>query len=235
MARTLGKLKAAEAVPGLVALFQDEHGWVRAEAAEALLNIGTRESLRAVANAPKGANLRWYAAHAMVRLMKKGEDHDLASIVDNTWDNASRYAAERLCQVGRGDVAEAMVRGMEARKLNPRYFNFLNAVRRKTDWVRLGLMAGGTFDTYSCREILGRFAERIGKKLEWSDDAARHRDLWVDNNTKGYIDPSLEELIVYLSYHGVCILLEEDSLRVITLEEALDFWKKWLAEQEKDD
>jgi hypothetical protein len=239
MAEVLARIKALEALPDLLSVLENDNEEVRWRVAEALVNIGTHEALTAVVKTRRTPWVKPSAVRAMTRLIEQGEEHDLASMVGDSWGVASMLAAAALCRFGRGDVAPAMIRGLEARKLGPQYFNHLNGIRRNGDWKRLLALPNEGIATCDCRALFERLSLAVGKKMEWSEDAARHRETWIGKKTSEYTlshtSTLIETVARTIDNYGVCILVEEDRLRVITFDEALAFWKGWLAEQEKDD
>jgi hypothetical protein len=196
--QTLGKLGAKEAVPALVGILKSEEGAVVVLAVEALGRMEAAE-----------------AAAGIEPLAGPASSGEMRGV-----------AAAALCRLGKTGHVHTLLDWMEGRsEASP--LNGLNVLRQKEAWSRLrGQLLEGE-RTAPRREILAQIAEGVGMKLEaaGSEDGRLRQPVLVGRPLG--IATALDALEQSLEGTGKTFVLENDTIRVLGIAEALTFWRTW--------
>jgi HEAT repeat protein len=233
--RALGKLGVKEAIPDLLRML--ERPGTRGLAAGVLADLGAREALPTLARLAEGTedpSRLLDIAEAMSRL---GESGPLEKLLPGEYGHMA---------------AEVMVKQGD-RRVIPRFLDtseecgpVMNKLRDPVAWKKL-TDASWRGRCYAPRvRILERVAEAAGLKLEWSKPRTIEDDLWrTEFDYAGHEDEAVSLASVVIGQFDVWdrhrrdrrprhdFILEGDTLRIVTAEKAVEYWKKWWA-GEKD-
>ena len=222
-AQALAELKALEAIPALIDLLDDPVVSVRSNAVTALQSLRATEAVPALLKRLRveASTLIRGILAALSALDAKEAIPDVACALDET-DSFQRHAAAGcLCALGDRRGAPLVLAQLDR-------LNALNALRNPRLWQRL---AGSKVEKDfkgTRRVLLERAARAIGLPIEWSDSLNdQDRD-----SLDGQIEiPTCGGRATYLdalrTAYGPYVVLEDDRVRVISIDHASGFWKSW--------
>ncbi|HEY3225888.1 MAG TPA: HEAT repeat domain-containing protein [Planctomycetota bacterium] len=234
----LARLGARDVIPDLIGLLGDSN--LRGGAAEALADLGAREAIPALKSPGRDP------ARVALALARLGDSTGLEAML------AARSAFDRwtaaafLCDRGDRRGVPVLLSLAEETEWLP---NALNAVRRPGVWKRLRERRMRATEEGSVPNLLKRLGRRAETQVRWSAgttfDELVFRTDWVDLGWY-MANPTLIDALarVFQDHRGNGrddsggrtapwdYILEDDGLRILPRAEALEFWKKWWAEEQ---
>ncbi len=236
----LGKVGAAEEVVDAAALLSDPDPKVREAAVVALAALDARDQSEGILRllSDKEWNVRAAAAGVLGRFQTQAAAPALRGLLKDEAPYVRIDAAEALCRLG--DEAGVQVLLEESRSRHRLVqqvipLSALNALRDRAAWTRLagvpvvGVLEGHTLGMLSRLGEAGRLTVKSTNEDSEDDSADKPwRKQWRVIGTGRRVSV----LDALLSMRGAYdVILEGDTLRVVTHAEALAFWAAWWAER----
>ena len=220
-----GRSGVKAAARKLEELLDDESGWVREQAARSLGLIDARQSTARLAKALKDDDfdVRSQAALSLARLGAMDSIARLKELLKDPDHSVRENVAEALTRLGQRDGVELLLQESERLWV-------LNALRQPASWKSLASSGIANDLSGDYRTHAEHLLRDVGLKVEWppQDESlnswARYRGVIRSAKGRGL---ALEELARILGRQFSFILTGNSSVRVVSWEEALPFWRKW--------
>jgi HEAT repeat protein len=230
-AAALGILRAREASPELIRTLDDAEDLVRTEAARALGRLEAREAAAPLARlVEKGGTGASAASEALVRLDARDQGAALSKLLISDDEDTRVAAGSALTELGTREGIPVLIR-------QGSNLTVLNAWRRKDEWkalsrVRLSLPPRGNTTEALFKELEKRTGMTVqlpesGKAI-WALEAI---NWWDDVNP---CEESVTRILISLERSDVGAILEAGTIRLVTHEEALRFWRAWWDAEQKE-
>ena len=224
----IGRFGLKAAAQGLEDNLQDKSWDVRAVAASGLGLINARQSIDGLLNAlgDEDPNVRGKAALSLARVGAEDSIARLRKLLNDP-DNAVREdVAEALIRLGQRDGVELILNESDRLWV-------LNALRRPESWKLLANSGIQQDLSGEPRTLVEHLLQEIGLKVEWPSPEVNLRS-WAglirSGNGRGL---ALEQLRYILRPQFSIILTDNSTVRVLSWQEALAFWRKWWAEEQQ--
>jgi len=227
-ARALALFPAADTVGLLKPLLKDEEGFVRASALGALTQLKARELSKEMAallddrdlhvRASAAEALGWLQAAEYIPHLRQMHLEDESSV-------PRRSAALALCMLGDPKVAASII----SAELD---LSYLNALRQPALWRKLQGIAGPESGVGTAAEVLSRAAAKSGLSLEWGMGAPGPPTPLTSKYTR-FVNPRGQKSVLAALLETVgghfSFVLEGRSMRIMTSQEGISFWREWAA------
>jgi HEAT repeat protein len=222
-AEALGGLGDTESIPALEALLGNSDGSSRS-AATALASLGAKGSVDKIAKALKSTDsgTRYGACFALADLEAVEKATAVRVLLLDDEEFVRQGAARVLCRMGSLEGVAALLKA-EA------YLTWINAARHADVWRRLDSLKVPTPIEGTAREILEQVSKQAGLILECPADP--FLDRWwmrISWESVNVLDAAADA-----AGAAYTIVLEPDRIRVVPHDDALEFWRKWLEEEER--
>jgi len=234
----LARLGSREVIPDLIRLLSDSNA--RSAAAEALADLGAREAIESL-KAPGPDSVR--VAVALARL---GDTSALDAMLAHRSGIYRSTAADYLCEQGDRRGVPVLLAVAEGGEWLP---HSMNAIRRPAIWKRLRERRMPATEEGSVPNLIRRWGRRADLVVRWpagkSFEETAFRTDWIDLGWYTATLPLTEALDRIFrnlrndsrdnSSGQDCpwdYILEDDAIRVLPRAEALEFWKKWWADEQ---
>lgn len=228
-ARTFGNIRAVPVVPQLVPLLRDENDDLREAAITALGQIASPDAVAGLISAlgDRHAPCRMYAARWLRLVDDKGLLPRVAKLLKDPDPSVRGTAADTLAWLGTRDGAEtALTLGTHLTGLN---FLRRPEVSRRLKAARLAGPVRGTPEV-----ILAQIGKAAGLPSGVAGTATPPGPAWLrETQTIDFEEfgASLMELLDFLVLDSpYAVVVEADRIQLLHREEAVAFWKAWLAE-----
>jgi HEAT repeat protein len=157
-----------------------------------------------------------------------------------------RRAARLLCALGSSEGVPTILERTDPYVEDP--FHVLNRLRKPELWKRMAETRLHVSGRDSRRRLMEKVARNAGLKFKWAapENFAQYDFQFDEAGMEGWTDliSVLNEAVDIRYFHGtpdawveaaapVEIILEDDQIRVLPREEAITFWKKWWADEQK--
>jgi hypothetical protein len=255
--RALAELGVKDQLPQISALLSDPDWIVQNEVLRAFVALDAREKIPDIVTllTSKEAYVRSSAASALASLGAREKIPDIARLVEDPSVIVRLAVANALCELGSREGIPALLKECADLRWpireggsntsigkSPR---ILNALRQPDLWKRLGGTSAVPDVKVTRKSNIERIAKEAGLALDWSPSVKPDGDGWISSRR---LRPQgmkswtfLDELdhILYGRWGGSRspryeAVLEPDRIRIMTYDEALQFWTGWWkAEQEK--
>jgi HEAT repeat protein len=255
-ADALAQLKARDRIPEIVRLLQDGEWTAVSSSLKALAELGAKEEIPRIGEVLRHESpfVRTSAIHALVRLGARGQAGEIVRCLSDPGVQVRLAAAEALCYLGLREGVQPLLQecadlrwpipekgGNMFIGKSPRA---LNALRDREAWSRLQKTPATAEAEGSRREAAEKAARSAGLTIEWSPAILPEADAWISGPRHRF--PPLpawtlsDELASLVQGQAIGnkspryeILLDGDRIRIVTYDEALQFWRQWADEQKK--
>lgn len=225
-ARTLAELGDDGVAAKLVELLADADWNARYNAVVGLAALDAKDhapKLVPLALSPKDPEwVRTAALKALEKLGGAGEARALAPLLDDVNYEIRTAAVKVLASMG----VPAAVKGVLTETQD---FIGLNGVKEPEAWTRARQELATEDLQGTLQEVLEHLAAALGRTVVWTEDLGNRevdprapRSLAAKGRRKTLLEAFREVLPV-----GVTLVFEKETIRVITHEQALEFWPKW--------
>ena len=241
----LASLGVKEAIPDLIQFL--DHDWLAEYAAKELAKMGAVEAIPAIRKRMDVKGRENDFLDFAGALADLGDSSTLVKALES--ENYSYPAAVELCARGdRRGVPEILSRD-GSWHLGGTLPAELNAVRNPRAWKALEMKT--RFDRLrgSRLRVLERIGDLAGKKIRWESGTTFDQKAWFheweyagsplyESTLLSLLREATDESRDYYSCHGgrfkpqFAFILEEDSIRILPVEDALKFWKEWWADEQ---
>lgn len=227
---TLLRFGAKEAVKDLSPVLEDPESWVRVRAMEAIAGLEGKAARAVVRKrlADVDSDVQFEAFKILYAWDDRESVPQMLRLLKSKDEDDCRIVASQLCWWGVKDgVPVLLERGFP---LSP-----LNGLRRPELAKRLTGQTIALPKPELRGDLLSRVARETGMALEWAEGLTGKEDDWgrqvrpSDERTETARD-ALQGAVWQTPYE---FILEEKSIRIVTHEQAVAFWKGWWAAAKK--
>lgn len=252
-AHALAKMGSRDSIPEIKRLLEDRVPWVRGRALQALVDLGAEESLDEALKllGDRDEGLHREALRAIGLVGGRKEREKIVPLLEDPHPSVRIDAAATLCTWGLRDGVPVLLReGRDRRWPLPtpqgaqyigKSFRSLNALRQPPAWKRLCQTPAPVGLEGTRKEIVERLASEVGLAVEWP---ASLDDPWLSGRRpsrgRSWQGTVLDQMFRILQGYRTLnkparyeFILEGDRLRVMTYYDALRFWERWWATEEK--
>lgn len=223
--RALGELGSRGHSSVVVEYLEDENDTVRSTAAFALGRTGTKEHAPRIVSLlrDRDKSVRMSAARALGDLEATDFSSEIARLLEDPEEVVRVRSADVLCRMGRHEGIEVL--------LGPvwdtgRMLVSLNALRFPKGWSRLKDGSWKGSEWMNRKNALRRLVADAGGILDMSEEVERD-PFWgtaVHIRKESTLVRALEAILEGGSWDAI---LEDKASRIVSHEEALNYWKQW--------
>lgn len=233
-AYALAQLNAVEAGPDIARLLKDADASVRSSALVALGDLGIPAAKTEILKALEDpdAQVRAWATNSLQKLRAPEAQAQVSKLLMDPNVHIQISAAEWLCRMGSREGVPILLGHWDQ---NRRLMG-LNALRQPEAFRRLdGKKLSGDLEGTG-KEVVEHLAKEAGLALEWPASFSSKEKLWMakpQQNPPHVGRMSLAETLETVLY-GTCeAVLEPDRIRLLTRDQAFEFWETWWTQEEK--
>jgi HEAT repeat protein len=231
----LGSIGDRSVTADVAAMLDDPTPSVRADAARVLVRLGAGdhvEAIEALLRDPE-PDVRSTALELIVQLKKARAIPLIQPLLEDPSTYVRDGAALALVRLGSAAGVPRILQRTDYNTWIP--VNALNGVRRPEIYARLGDARITKAIRGSLKEVVEAQLGPLGLSLDASsvptDELKKHSETQItfDPNTGNYTTLSILESHVAYPFE---FILEPNSVRLVTCEQARTFWKAWWAERQ---
>ena len=232
----LGQIGDASAMADVASMLKDPNPGLRGAAARTLGLLGGREHADQVGALllDSDRDVRVSAIDPFVRLKGAGAIPALLPLLEDSSTHIRDLAASALLRLGSSSGVPRILRRSEYQVWYP--LNLLNGVRHPEMYSRLSGMKFDKPIRGALRDLIHSLLDPAGIAL---DDSAIRGEAWekfLGSEAAFLANPGYDNTLFVLESrlsYPYDFVLEKNSVRVVTNDQALAFWKSWWAEQQK--